>query len=101
MSGTLVPKYRLVTVTTAGTPVQILPASISQPNPVVSVWIQAKTNKIIVGDGTASSGIILDSVTNDKIQLTADAKSVIDLGKVYLDTNTSGGTASVVYLTKV
>lgn len=101
MSGTLVPTYRLVTVTTAGTPVQILPNTVPQPNPVVSVWIQAKTQKIIVGDGTASSGILLDSATNDKIQLTADAKSVIDLGKVYLDTTVNGGTASVVYLVKV
>lgn len=101
MSGILVPKYKLVTVTTAGIPVKILGSTDAQSSPVLSVIIQAKTNKIIVGDGTASSGILLDSATNDKIQLTADGRSAIDLGKVYLDTNTSGGTASVVYLTKI
>lgn len=100
----LVVKSKLVTVTTAGTPVPVLGATDAQSDIVICI-IQARTNTIYVGDSTvlasSSIGHKLVASTNDSMRLDSDAKNSFDLAKVYLDASANSSTANVTYFVRV
>lgn len=100
----LVIKSKVVTVTTAGTPVPVLSSTDAQSN-VVSCTIQAITNNIWVGDSTVKAatpiGHKLASASSASLRLEADSKNILDLAKVFLDTDSSGSKANVTYLVRV
>jgi len=94
----VVPKFKLVTITTAGTQLPILASSATQGN-VIGATIQAHTGTIYVGD--------LDVDSNSGIKLTVGQSFVIpndghllDLKQIYIDSASNGDKAIVVYFEK-
>lgn len=99
-------KTKVVTVTTSGTAVPVLAPGDLQDN-IISVFIQAQTNVIYVGDNTVSKtgpvGHKLAAATNDTIKLDSAGShgGGYDLAKVYLDASVDGSKANITYFRRV
>lgn len=97
----VVPKFKLVTIATAGTQLPILAAADTQAMQVVGVTIQAHTGVIYVGDADVSSNAGIKLTTSNEPYSLPLAGNAIDLKKVYIDAGTNGDKAIVVYYEKV
>lgn len=94
----IVARHTVVTVTTAGTRVQIPTVSGS----VVGLVLQAHTGTIYVGGSTVSStdyGLKLTTSTAP-LHLSAD-DTAIDLNSIYIDAGSNSDKLAVLYFLKV
>ena len=103
----IVLKTRVITVTTAGTPVPLLTSAQDQ-TAIIGVIIQAQTNVIYVGDST----VLASTTTGHKLTAgTAGADTLafpnggdgnlVDLAKIYLDATVNGSKANLTYLQRI
>jgi hypothetical protein len=98
----LVPKFKLVSVTTAGTPVPLLASTDAQNNIVAFMLsVEDLANTMYVGDATVraatGNGMLLTTIP---LQLESGGHDSIDLAKIFLDATVNGAAANLLYFVK-
>lgn len=97
-------KQKVVTVASAGTPVQVFTSSVANPGSVVGVMFQPHTvtSAIFIGTSAVTSSAYALKLTaaTQIVELPSNGQP-IDLQSVYIDAATNGDKVAVLYLEKV